>query len=113
MKLTKTTTTNTCYIGLQLYSEGKLYLLRINFVTTTFCIHIETVNLSDGLYELIPADEIVADVNSVNLTELNQDPSQHPEEPKANFDSAQEGKPRCIIPFILAHILRSSIRYLL
>ena len=65
------------------------------------------VNLSDGVYELIPADENVADINSVNLTELNQDPDQRPKEPKAFSSSAQEGKPRCIshyfsriIPFI-------------
>ena len=83
---------------IQLYSEGKLYSIKTSFLTNISCIHIETANLSDGLYELIPADEIVADVNSVNLTELNQDPDQRPEEPKAIFGSAQEGKPRCIIP---------------
>ena len=95
------------------YSEGKLYSIRINFVTITFCIHIETVNLLDGVYELTPTDLNVVDEGSLNLTDLNQDPGQRPEEPKANCDSAQEGKPRCIIPFILMLILRSFIQYML
>ena len=34
----------------------------------------------------------------VNLIELNQVPDKSSEEPKAALDSAQEGKPRCIIP---------------
>ena len=58
------------------------------------------VNLSDGIYELTPAGKTIMDDCSVNLTELNQDPDQSSKEPKAAFDSAQEGKPRCIIPFI-------------
>ena len=79
-------------------SEGKLYTIRINFVT--LCIHIETVNLSDGVYELVPAAEDAVAEGNLTLTDLNQDPDQRPEEPKANRDSAQKGKPRCIILFI-------------
>ena len=41
------------------------------------------------------------------LTEFAEDPKQCSEEPKATFDSAQEGKPRCIIPLFSA--LYSSI----
>ena len=40
---------------------------------------------------------------SVNLTELNQAPDQSLEEPKAAFESAQEGKPRCVIPLFLRY----------
>jgi len=55
------------------------------------------VNLSNGIYELTPVGETIVDEGPLNLTELNQDPDQRPQEPKASFDSAQEGKPRCII----------------
>ena len=81
-------------------SEGKLYSIRINFVT--LCIHIETVNLSDGVYELVPAAEDAE--GNLTLTDLNQDPDQRPEEPKVVSDSAREGKSRCINPIIFAHI---------
>ena len=57
-------------------------------------MHIETVNLIDGDYELVPANCITSERASVNYNDLNQDLGQAPEEPKAN--SAQEGKPRCI-----------------
>ena len=57
-------------------------------------MHIETVNLLDGDYELIPANTTTPESVSLNYTDLNQDLGQVPEEPKAN--SAQEGKPRCI-----------------
>ena len=52
------------------------------------CIHIETANLADGTYELVPVDV------QVNLTEVVEDPNQCSEEPKTN--RAQEGKPWCI-----------------
>ena len=55
------------------------------------CIHIETANLVDGTYELVPTHETdTADVQ-LNALELIQDPNQSSEEPKAS--SAQEGKP--------------------
>ena len=57
-------------------------------------MHIESVHLSDGDYELIPTNTATPESASLNFTELNQDLGQSPEEPKAS--SAQEGKPRCI-----------------
>ena len=54
-------------------------------------MHIETVNLIDGDYELVPANIITPESASLNCTVLNQDLGQVPEEPKAN--SAQEGNP--------------------
>jgi hypothetical protein len=57
-------------------------------------MHIESINLSDGLYNLVPANDPTAESASLNLTDLNQDLGQSPEEPKAS--SAQEGKPQCI-----------------
>ena len=57
-------------------------------------MYIESINLSDGLYNLVPANDPTAESASLNLTDLNQDLGQSPEEPKAS--SAQEGKPQCI-----------------
>ena len=57
-------------------------------------MHIESVQLSDGDYELVPASNSTPESASLNLTDLNQDLGQSPEEPKAS--SAQEGKPWCI-----------------
>ena len=57
-------------------------------------MHIETVNLSDGTYELVPTHEADTADAQVNALELIQDPNQSSEEPKAS--STQEGKPRCI-----------------
>ena len=53
------------------------------------------VNLADGDYELVPADSLAQEVN-LNCTNLAQDLGQAPEDSQP--DSAQEGKPRCIIP---------------
>ena len=72
----------------------KLILLNYNFIVKernhlsycnhlNFALHIDAVNLTDGDYELVPAD-------------LAQDLGQAPEDSQP--DSAQEGKPRCIIP---------------
>ena len=47
-------------------------------------MHIETVNLLDGDYELVPANTTPESV-SLNYTDLNQDPNQCSEEPKATF----------------------------
>ena len=58
------------------------------------CIHIETANLADGTYELVPTHEADTADAQVNALELIQDPNQSSEEPKAS--SVQEGKPRCI-----------------
>ena len=67
-------------------------------------MHIESVNLADGDYELVPSDSITAESVDLNCTNLNQDLGQAPED--SQFDSAQEGKPRCIIP--LFYVLISS-----
>ena len=39
-----------------------------------FCMHIETVNLLDGDYELVPANTTTPE--TLNYTDLNQDPNQ-------------------------------------
>ena len=57
-------------------------------------LHIDAVNLADGDYELIPADTIAASEVNLNCANINQDLGQAPED--SQFDSAQEGKPRCI-----------------
>ena len=65
------------------------------------------MNLSDGVYELVPtttSGDPVIDGFSLNLTELNKDPDQRLKEPKADSASAQEGKPRCINPIIFTYI---------
>ena len=59
-------------------------------------MHIETFNLADGDYELVPADTIAASEVNFNCANVNQDMGQALED--SQFDSAQEGKPRCIIP---------------
>ena len=45
------------------------------------CIHIETVNLADGDYEIIPATGITPESAIVNCANLIQDLGQAPEEP--------------------------------
>ena len=54
------------------------------------------------MYELTPTGDSVVEGCSLNLTDLNQDPDQRLEEPKAGCDSFQEGKPRCMNPIIFA-----------
>ena len=68
-------------------------------VTHNLALHIETVNLADGEYELVPAGSLAQEVN-LNCTNLAQDLGQIPEDSQP--DSAQEGKPRCIIPLFIA-----------
>jgi hypothetical protein len=58
------------------------------------CIHIETANLADGAYELVPTHEDDTADAQVNALELIQDPNQSSEESKTS--SAQEGKLQCI-----------------
>jgi len=55
-------------------------------------MHIESVHLIDGDYELVPANTSTPESASLNFTDLNQDLGQSPEVSKAS--SAQEGKPR-------------------
>ena len=73
-------------------NERNVFVSRCNKIHC--CIHIETANLADGTYELVPTREVDTADAQVNTLELIQDPNQSSEEPKAS--SAQEGKPRCI-----------------
>ena len=57
-------------------------------------MHIESVHLIDGDYELDPGNTATLKSASLNFTDLNQDLGQSPEEPKVS--SAQEDKPWCI-----------------
>ena len=67
-------------------------------------MHIETVNLADGDYELVPADSRVDQEVNLNCANLSQDLGQAPE--AFLSDSAQEGKPRCIMPYfrVIIHL---------
>ena len=65
-------------------------------------LHIDAVNLADGDYELIPADSLAATDVNLNCTNVNQDLEHAPED--SQFDSAQEGKPRCITHYFLHYI---------
>jgi len=64
-------------------------------VTHNLALHIETVNLADGDYDLVLVDSLAQEVY-LNCTNLAQDLDQAPE--VSLPDSAQEGKLRCIIP---------------
>ena len=57
-------------------------------------MHIESVNLADGDYELVTSDSLAATDVNLNCTNLAQDLGQALEDSQP--DSAQEGKPRCI-----------------
>jgi len=48
------------------------------------CIHIETTNLTDSTYELLPTHEADTANAQVNALELIQDPNQSSEEPNAS-----------------------------
>ena len=73
-------------------------------------LHIDAVNLADGDYELIPAGTIAKSEVNLNCANVNQDMGQAPED--SQFDSAQEGKPRCIISLFYA-IFSSNYLYML
>ena len=66
-------------------------------------MHIEAVNLADGEYELVPADSRVDQELNLNCANLSQDLGQAPE--AFLPDSAQEGKPRSIIPLFFFRII--------
>jgi len=57
-------------------------------------LHIESINLADGDYELVPSDSITAESVDLSCTNMNQDLGQAPED--SQFDNVQEGKPQCI-----------------
>ena len=65
---------------------------------TSLHLHIEFVNLVDGDYELVLSDSCATANVDLNCTNIVQDLGQAPED--SQFDSAQEGKPRCIIPLV-------------
>ena len=73
-------------------------------VTHNLALHIATGNLADGEYELVPADFRVDQEVNLNCASVAQDLGQAPE--VFLPDSAQEGKPRCII--LLFYALYSS-----
>ena len=85
-----------CFVGLQLYSEGKLY--SSTSLIPTIAFHIEITPLADGTYELIQepdGDISEAQANVVDLTEV---PNFDSEEPKpTDFIDTTTGKIRCII----------------
>ena len=68
------------------------------------------VNLADGDYELVPSDSVSAENIDLNCTNVNQDLGQATED--SQFDSAQEGKLRCIIPLFYA-LYSSNYLYML
>ena len=65
-------------------------------------MHIESVNIADSDYKLVPSDSITAESVDLNYANLNQDLGQAPEDSQSI--NAQEGKPRCIIPLFYALI---------
>ena len=73
-------------------------------------MHIESINLADGDYELVPSDSVSAKNIDLNYTNVNQDLGQAPEDPL--FDSAQEGKPQYITHYFL-HYYSSNYSYVL
>ena len=77
---------------------------------TSLHSHIESVDLVDGDYELVPSDSLAAAGVDLNCTNVAQDLGQAPE--VFLPDSAQEGKPRCIIPLFYA-LYSSNYLYML
>ena len=61
--------------------ERNVFVSRCNKIHC--CIHIETANLADGTYELVPIHESDTADAQVNALELIQDPNQSSKEPNA------------------------------
>ena len=80
---------------------------RYSWITHNLALHIETVNLADGDYELVPADSRVDQEANLNCANLSQDLGQVPEAYLP--DSAQEGKHRSIIPLFFRVTFHLSI----
>ena len=87
---------NVYFIGLQLYSEGKLY--SSTSLNSTIALHIETTSLADGTYELIQEPDRDIYEAQTNIVELTKVPNSDSEKlkPTDSIDTT-EGKPRCII----------------
>ena len=101
---------NVCFVGLQLYSEGKLYSSISVIPTTAF--HIETTSLADGTYKLIQEPDVDISEVQANVAELTEVPNPNSEEPKASDPiDTTEGKPRCII--LLFQIMQLFVIFLL
>jgi len=79
-------------------------------VTHNLALHIETVNLVNGEYELVPVDSLAQEVN-LNFTNFAQDLGQAPE--ASLPDGAQEGKLRCIILLFFRVIIHLTIHIVL
>ena len=68
---------------------------RVYVYNTVLASHIDTTDLADGTYELIPESEEGDLEVQVNAAVLTEDPDQSSEEPKAVLASDySEGKPR-------------------
>ena len=68
---------------------------RVYVYNTVLASHIDTTDLADETYELIPESEEGDLQAQLNATILTEDPDQSPEEPKAVLASDyREGKPR-------------------
>ena len=87
--------------------ERKIISCHIN---TSLHSHIESVDLVDGDYELVPSDSLAAAGVDLNCTNVAQDLGQAPED--SRFDSAQEGKPPVHDPIIFA-LFTSNYSYML
>ena len=72
-------------------------------------MHIETVNLLDGDYELVPANTTTPESVSLNYTDLNQDPNQCLEEPKATFEQCPRRQAPVHNPIIFSVIIHLTI----
>ena len=76
-------------------------------------MHIETISLADGTYELIQEPDGNFSEAQANIVEITEVPNSDSEEPKpTNSIDTTEGKPRCIIllfqimPLIIVIYLR-------
>ena len=67
-------------------------------------MHIETVNLLDGDYELVPGNTTTPKSVSLIFTDLNQDPNQCSEEPKATFEQCPRRQAPVHNPIFLPYI---------
>ena len=65
------------FIGLQLFSEVKLYL--ITSLISNTALHIEIISLVDGTYELIQEPDKDTSEVQVNISEDNEDLNMNPE----------------------------------
>ena len=72
-------------------------------------MHIEKVNLLNDDYELVPPNTTTPESVSLNYTDLNQDPNQCSEEPKATFEQCPRRQAPVHNPIIFRVIIHLSI----